>query len=226
MHSITGRTALVQAMVKHDSIAWSDRPITLAGGGESNLYVYFRSDVTDDPIYRIALCGELRRIVRGLSLAPNLQPCLLPVPTAGTLLTECMSTLDAVFHPKPPFIATRPTYKEPKSHGPQRAYIGGVPREDQHYIFVEAVATTGTSTTAFIERVREEGYCEKPPHCVVLLARNRHVETRIRNVLKGGRVVILFTLPDVLATINNGGMWQDTARASEAYDEAMAEWYR
>jgi orotate phosphoribosyltransferase len=216
--------AFVQAIAAHASIRFErEQPIQLVSGRTSRVYGRFRSDVTDDPLYLSMIARLISKAVRAITgYDVTIQPCLLPVPQAGSPFA-CATSLYEQFAGFTLPIGWRPTRSMPKIHG-ATDLIDGTPSPHQWYGYLEAVSTTGRSTTKFVEDTAHLGFSHKkrPTFAIVLVSRSRFVETTLKARVNGP-VWIMYHMRDILHAIGQLGVWPDDD-IRDALNELNSEW--
>src|SRR5688572_21480151 len=79
---------LLLSMVSCGLVRYSETPFTLRSKIESHVYVFGREDLTDNPMLERKVGVKIADVVQANSEPDAPMPCLIGLPTAGTVLAQ------------------------------------------------------------------------------------------------------------------------------------------
>jgi orotate phosphoribosyltransferase len=220
---------LLQTMHEAGFVRHQKEPFRLKSGVMSQVYVFGREDLTDNPKL-LRMVGEkiCQVLTKRLRVSPHLQVCLIGIPTAGTPFAQAASmvsysegypinryhedcggdrgTLDLCF---------RIMKEVTKAHGAHGGWINGKPNEGQSYVLVDNVATNGASKPEAVAKLKQDGYFggtdspEKPP---VFIWIDRQ-QGAIQNLAAAGfdQILVGYNLLDITYAYGELGLWPKSA---------------
>lgn len=208
--TFSGEDILVlDLMAKYGCITWSDTPFTLKYGGESNVYVHLREDVTLNPDLAKALTMKAWSYLESELKDEGRRLCFIGVPLAGAVLASWLTAASA-FDPdktKPSsMLAMRSVLK---THGANPTWIDGKPSPDARLVLVENVRTTGKSEDDAVKLIGADSIDTSG------LIRFAYVD---RMLSRDDSRLALYHLDDILFAFGNLGIWP-RKRANRALEQ-------
>lgn len=197
------------------SIVYRDKPFKLKSGVESNVYVFCRGDLTDNPIL-LAMCGhKIARTVIENTVEGDHQANLIGLPTAGTALAVAASMESVSMHrldSSSPLIASRVMREQlKKSHGANNRWVNGEvngPPDLNKFTFwpVDNVVTDGETKFEAAERFEQDGYPSKDMPQLIFVDRQQGAVARLE-AAGFKRVVVCYYLLDITYVYGELGIW-------------------
>jgi len=148
-------------------IAYREKPFILNSGIQSNVYVFFRGDLTDSPKLLNMAGVKIVSLVKKHSLSGDNQPNLIGLPTAGTALAGAASAASVEMHKRDtsyPLIASRIMREQlKKTHGANDRWVNGAIPDLKKFTFwtVDNVITDGGTKLKQADRLEQDGYPSK-----------------------------------------------------------------
>ncbi len=217
--------AILNSMAEFGFVQYREEPFDLKSGVKSNVYVFGREDLTDNPGLLILLGEKIASVVWENSptwLEDNTPtPCLIGLPTAGTPLSQAASMvaslgntrdrwrrqLDKLLAP----ISFRIMREQKKTHGAHNTWVNGKPNQPKPSTIwiVDNVATDGQTKKEMGDKLGEDGYPSRPP-CIIVVDR---CQGALSNLAKWGfeRVYVLYTLLEIVEYFSNIKAWPESA---------------
>ncbi|MDZ4243671.1 MAG: hypothetical protein U1C57_01045 [Candidatus Doudnabacteria bacterium] len=192
----------------------SPQPFTLKSGINSNVYVFGREDLTDNPNLEIKIGSKIARQVANATLPGEKQICLVGIPTAGTALAQAAAMMS--YRITTMSICHRIMREAVKTtHGAsahQGSWINGKPDLIRHsYWLVDNVAKNGQSKLEAIAKFKADGYPgpEDTP-CLIWIDRQQGAVPRLE---KAGfkRIIVVYNLLDITFAFGEMGLWPKEA---------------
>jgi orotate phosphoribosyltransferase len=221
-------------------VQYSDKPFTFKSGIRSNVYVYGREDLTENPDL-LWMVGQKMCLVltEQLRVPSHQQVCLIGIPTAGTPFAQAASMVSlredfninrytddcgGQHHPMP--ICFQIMKEKPKDYGAHKGWINGK-ADDQwkHYVLVDNVATNGDTKIEATEKLKQDGYFGGPdsndrPSVFIWVDRQQGA---VNNLHAAGfrQVLIGYNLLDLTYAYGELGLWPKSA--VEAVEKEIRE---
>lgn len=196
-------------------VRYVEKPFTLKSGIESHVYVFGREDLTDHPALMYRVGRKIGDLVLQDSRDDERTPCLIGIPTAGTVLAVAASVIssDGSVHGRQ--IACRIMREVKKGHGAHQTWVNGIPDFVHHeYWLVDNVATNGDSKIEAGAKLAEDGYPEHLP-CLIWIDRQQGAIQRLKQV-GFNRIVVAYDLLDLAYAYGELGLWpKETVQAVE-----------
>lgn len=193
-------------------VRYSETPFLLKSGIESNVYVFGRQDLTDNPRMTWLVGEKLADLVMNSKYEEDKQVCLLGIPTAGTPFAQAASMASYCDHTKQPGghpICFRIMKEALKNHGATKGWINGEPRNDQSYWLIDNVATNGASKPEFRKKMRADGYPD--PHGVLIWIDRQQGALEFLRETGFKNVVVAYHLLDITYAFGKLGFWPEAA---------------
>jgi orotate phosphoribosyltransferase len=204
-------------MHEAEFIKYSRTPFTLKSGIKSNVYVYGREDLTDNPNLEWLVGEKLCDVLVSNATPTDQQVCLIGIPTAGTPFAQA-AAMASVANPATSLSHRQPNGKPichrimkevPKDHGAHKGWINGEPKLAHSYWLVDNVATNGASKPEAREKMRADGYPD-PAGIVIWIDRQQGA---VRRLAEAGfnRVLVAYQLLDVTYAFGEMEFWPKSA---------------
>jgi len=202
---------LLKAMFEAGFIKHSETPFTLKSGIQSNVYVFGREDLTDNPNLEWLIGQKITRLLTETATPEDKQVCLIGIPTAGTPFAQTAAMVSWYLQC---FVNSRPVchriMKEvPKDHGAHKGWINGKPKPNHSYWLVDNVATNGASKLEAREKMRADGYPDSAG-VVIWIDRQQGALRRLEEA-DFNRVIVAYNLLDVTFAYGEMGLWPKEA---------------
>lgn len=178
--------AILTEMFRVGFVRYSPDPFTLRSGIKSNIYVFGREDLTDNPNLEWMLGSKLARVVYANSHDAR-QQCLIGLPTAGTALAQAtaMASLEVKCEKQSgdaQNIAHRIMREVLKRHGAHKGWVNGKPEHlRQRYWIVDNVATDGQTKVDAIPKFEADGYPARQMPVLITIDRQQGAVGRLKN---------------------------------------------
>jgi orotate phosphoribosyltransferase len=214
--------AMFSYMHKFGFIKYSEDPFVLKSGIQSNVYVYGREDVTDNPGFERELGQKISTAVFHVmeTAYPDGQTwraCLVGVPTAGTVLAQAASSIfwysgypevEASMRTR---VCHRVMRETKKTYGAHQTWINGRPSPEFTYWLVDNVATDGQSKIEARDKLAEDGYPTQDTYCLILVDRQQGAVQRLQKLGLFKEVIVLYNLLDITFALGEMGLWPKDA---------------
>jgi orotate phosphoribosyltransferase len=192
-------------------VAYNPQPFTLKSGVKSNVYVYGREDLTDNPGFEWLVGRKLAQVVCQHTEPETPQPCLIGIPTAGTALSQAaamVSWRERILTPSGQVVCHRTMRETLKSHGAHPDWVNGRATATQRYWVVDNVATNGDSKVEVLPKLRQSGYLGDQEFPPVLIFVDRQ-QGAVERLTKAGfnTVVVAYQLLDLAFAFQHMGLW-------------------
>jgi orotate phosphoribosyltransferase len=200
---------LLNEMVACGFIKCSEKPFMLKSGIESNVYVYGREDITDNPRFEMMTGLKIAKTVQKYRMPDDKQVCLIGIPTAGTALAQAgaMASVTNEIYVNGNFICHRVMKEARKKYGVHQNWVNGEPDPQKHaYWIVDNVVTDGESKLEADKRLRESGYPVENSYNLIYVDRQQGGVARME---KAGfkHIIVVFELLDLTFAFGELGLW-------------------
>ncbi|MDP2641944.1 MAG: hypothetical protein Q8P21_01470 [bacterium] len=180
----------------------------------SNVYVFGREDLTDNPKLEWLIGTKIARVVYSNSVDDR-QPCLIGLPTAGTALAQAAAMASAAngwIYPRDP-IAHRIMREQLKSHSAHQGWVNGRPDHSrQRYWIVDNVATDGATKIEAATKLMADEYPAYQMPVLIYVDRQQGALQRLKN--EGFEDVrVVFNLLDLTFAFGELELWPKSAIA-------------
>ncbi len=201
---------ILRAMVSIGFVQHREQPFTLKSGIQSNVYVFGREEMTDNPVMEVMVGEKIGRLISQVAVPEDREICLIGIPTAGTPFAQAtaMACCNKLFVNDRP-IVHRQMKEVTKQHGAHPGWIVGRPREDQSYWLVDNVATNGASKPEAREKMRADHYPD-PAGVIIWIDRQQGAVELLKR--EGfDRVLVAYNLLDITYAFGEMQLWPKTA---------------
>jgi orotate phosphoribosyltransferase len=205
---------LIRAFIEYGCIRYSDKPFTLNSGIQSNVYVYLREDITDNPDLELLLGRKICDVIEKHAVAEDKQVCLIGLPTAGTALASAAALSSAAYsHLINDQVVCHRIMKEvSKTHGAHTGWFNGKPDSSRHtYWRVDNVVTDGATKMKAEEKFQADGYpsvFDSPEQAPSLIVVDRQQGGLARLSAQGfKRLYVVYNLLDITYACENLKLW-------------------
>jgi len=201
---------LLRLMGAYGFIRHSKEPFTLNSGIESNIYVFGREDLTDNPNLLCLVGKKIASVVRHVAQNDTRQPCLIGLPTAGSPLAQAASMVDYASKDSQ-LICFRTMREVRKEHGAHRTWVNGRPDTERHYYMsVDNIVTDGATKINDAEKLNIDGYPGKTmPHLIFV---DRQQGALIKLAEAGlTSIEVIYNLLDITFAFGELGLWPQSA---------------
>lgn len=209
---------LLQEARNSRSVVYNDKPFRLKSGIDSNVYVFCRGDLTDNPRLLNMAGHRIAHDVAGHLTLADPQLNLIGLPTAGTALAVATSLASIEIQKQKtfPLIACRVMREQlKKSHGANNRWVNGEtdgPPNLKRFLFgtLDNVATDGGTKFEAAERLEQDGYPNKDMLQVIFIDRQQGA---VRRLEAAGfkRIVVSYNLLDITYVYGELGLWPKNA---------------
>ncbi|MEX1997844.1 MAG: hypothetical protein WEA04_04190 [Candidatus Andersenbacteria bacterium] len=200
---------IVKLLAEYEFVRYSERPFRLKSGVESHVYVSGREDLTDHPDLEVLVGKKIALTVwQNTALDDRRQPCLIGLPTAGTVLAQAAAMASVLFDRPDRLIVCHRVMREVlKKHGAHHTWVNGKPDLSRHaYWTVDNVATDGQTKVEAAEKLTEDGYPAKQMPCLIFVDRQQGAIARLQ--AEGfDKIVVVFKLLDVAYALGELEHW-------------------
>ncbi len=206
---------ILKRMHENGFVRYSEAPFKLKSGIMSHVYVFGREDLTDHPDLEVLVGRKIAYLVWENSLPGDPQPCLIGLPTAGTVLAQAaaMVSLDHA-RGQNPVICHRVMREALKEHGAHNTWVNGKPDLSRHtYWTVDNVVTDGDTKLKGAEKLEQDGYPSKGMPTLIWVDRQ---QGGIKCLEQAGfkRIVVAYYLLDITFALGELGLWpKETVQA-------------
>ncbi len=194
---------LLRGMHSAGFVRYSEQPITLKSKISSHVYVAGREDLTESPELMRQVGRKICDLIEQNRLPTDMLPCLIGIPTAGTILAVAASIMSqSRVQPLP----CRVMREVRKSHGLHKTWVTGAPAPSRHtYWLLDNVATDGKSKLEAEKKLIEDGYPPKPP----LLIWIDRQQGAVKDLAEDGftRIVVGYNLLDLAYAYGELKLW-------------------
>ena len=204
--------AILLDMAKFGFVRYSETPFKLKSGILSNVYVFGREDLTDNPQLEWLVGAKIASIVYNHTHnLDNRQPCLIGIPTAGNALAQAAAMVSFQLHRLSLPIAHRVMLEQLKQHGAHSTWVNGKPNLNrQRYWMVDNVATDGKSKLEIAEKLEADGYPAKQMPCLIWIDRQQGAVPRLK-AAGFEQVIVVYNLLDITYAFGVMGLWPKSA---------------
>lgn len=202
--------AILLEMAKCGFVRHSEIPIKFKSGILSNVYVFGREDLTDNPQLEWLAGAKIASIVYD-NTHDTRQPCLIGIPTAGNALAQAAAMVSFQLHRLWLPIAHRVMREQLKQHGAHSTWVNGRPDLGrQQYWMVDNVATNGKSKQEAAEKLEADGYPAKQMPCLIWIDRQQGAVPRLK-AAGFEQVIVVYNLLDITYAFGVMGLWPKSA---------------
>lgn len=205
--------AILLDMAKFGFVRHSETPFKLKSGVPSNVYVFGREDLTDNPQLEWHVGTKIAGIVYDNTHDAR-QPCLIGIPTAGNALAQAAAMVSFQLHRLSLPIAHRVMREQLKQHGAHSTWVNGRPDlKRQRYWIVDNVATDGGSKKEAAGKLEADGYPAKQMPCLIWIDRQQGAVPRLK-AAGFEQVIVAYNLLDITYAFGVMGLWPKSAVAA------------
>lgn len=203
---------LLTQMKECGFIVYRDKPFRLKSGIESNVYVFGREDITDNPFFEWLIGEKIISSLHNRSGEKRIK-CLIGIPTAGTVLAQAVAMVAWRTRNLQP-TCHRVMREMKKAHGAHQTWVNGKPDHSRHlYWLVDNVITDGQSKIEAREKLIEDGYETEELGVLVFVDRQQGGVKRLEQ--EGfKKIITIYNLLDLTFAFGELGMWPKNAVAS------------
>lgn len=204
---------LLEMMNRFGSIKYSEEGFTLKSGIHSQVYVFMRGDVTDNPQLGWALGRKIAQAIADNYEVGDKAPCLIPIPTAATGMAAAASLVALIEEIETPAgpISFRIMREAVKSHGSGAVnWVNGASDEKHTFWYVDNVVTDCQSKIDARDRVNESGYPGNAMPSLIVVDRQQGGIKRMEEA-GFGRIVVVYKLLDIAYAMGELVLWPKTA---------------
>lgn len=202
---------LLKLMAKFGFIKYSQQPFKLKSGILSNVYVFGREDLTDNPELEWKIGHKIARMIIAFRINErgsehSRQPCLIGIPTAGTPLAQAASMVSYSWGQTSLLISHRIMREALKQHGAHQTWVNGKPDPKHRYWLVDNVATNGQSKLEAREKLQQDGYPVEDVPVLIFINRQQGAVERLKR--EGfNKIVVVYNLLDIAFCLGELGLW-------------------
>jgi len=213
--------ALLVALERNGTIAWSDKEIEFNSGFLSHVYFRARNDLSHNMPLLMRVATQAKEYVAALENTHGPQKCLIGIPTAGTQFAQAIADLSYFEASNDGYLLSRPeslicfsTMRSVlKDHGKDNMWVGKPDLTKHTHITFENVVSTAKAMLQAFGRLEEDGYPTREMHHVVFVDWGLG---GMESLAEEGytRVHTLYEMLDIMAAFVHIGLWKQ-----ERYDE-------
>ncbi|MFH1990565.1 MAG: hypothetical protein ABIJ19_01795 [Patescibacteria group bacterium] len=203
---------LLQKANEAGSIVYREKPFTLKSGIQSNVYVFFRGDLTDSPNLLNMVAQKIVYTIKENMIPNDHQPNLIGLPTAGTALAVAVSMASVEMHKwdtSIPLIASRVMREKlKKEHGANDRWVNGDIPDLKKFTFwtIDNVVTDGGTKFEQAKYLEQDGYPSKDMPQLIFVDRQQGAIPRLQAAgLK--RIVVCYNLLDITFVYSEFKLW-------------------